>query len=547
MPTQKFIVITRIFAVLVATGLLASPAGAQQDADAEAATAPDAAPVSSEPEQQFFVGEFRVLGNSTLDTRTIEAAVYPHMGPDRSIRDVEAARDALVNEYRARGYGAVFVDIPEQDVSSGIVRLGVSEGRLDRVRVTGARYFSNGKIRSAMPSLERGEVLNFQALQRDLGTVAQQSRDRKVTPVLKAGRAPGLVDLDLRVEDSLPLHGSLEVNDRYTADTSETRLAVNLSFDNLFQKFHSLSLQYQTAPEEPNEVGVIAATYLLPVGQQGQALAIYAVDTDSDVATVGGLSVLGTGRIYGTRFIQPLPARGESYFQSLNFGVDFKDFDENIQLADGNVDLTPISYLAWSLQYSGIYRAERTSADFTIGPTFGVRRIANQSSEFAFKRFSGDPNFVYLRATGAVETKLPGGWRAHLRLAGQYSPGPLVSNEQFSVGGVDSVRGFLEADELGDSGLSGSIELRTPTLFPKLAPRVSQFYAFAFTDAGIVTIEEALGGQARRADLSSVGLGLRLGAFDGLEAALDWAYPLVPSDRTLDGDSRFHFKVRYGF
>jgi hemolysin activation/secretion protein len=547
MLTQNLLARCLMAVPLICANIATADSAAEQGAAPAPATEQPASNTGEPAQQRFFVGEFRVIGNSTLDVRAIESAVYQYLGEDRTIQDVEAARDALVRQYRERGFGAVFVDIPEQDVSAGIVRLNVSEGRLDRVRVSGARYFANGEIRAAMASLQRGEVLNFEALQRDLGTVARQSRDRKVTPVLKTGRAPGLVDLDLRVEDELPLHGSIEFNDRYTADTSKTRVAVNLSFDNLFQKFHSLSLQFQTAPEEPDEVGVIAATYLVPLGTEGRALAVYAVDTDSDVATVGGLSVLGTGRIYGTRFIQPLPARGENYFQSMNFGVDFKDFDENIKLADGNVDLTPISYLAWSLQYSGIFRADRLAADFTIGPTFGIRRVANESSEFAFKRFSGDPNFVYLRAAGNLEKTLPGGWRGFLRLAGQYTPGPLVSNEQFSIGGAESVRGFLEADELGDSGLSGSLELRTPALLAALAPRVSQFYGFVFADAGIVTFEEALGGQARRADLSSVGLGLRLSALNGLEAALDWAYPLVPSDKVIDGDSRVHFRVRYGF
>src|ERR1700754_4200360 len=65
-------------------------------------------------QQKFDVLELRVLGNTTLDARAIEAAVYPYTGPDKAMADIEAARAALERTYHDRGFGTVFVDIPEQ-------------------------------------------------------------------------------------------------------------------------------------------------------------------------------------------------------------------------------------------------------------------------------------------------------------------------------------------------------------------------------------------------------------------------------------------------
>ena len=72
-------------------------------------------------------------------------------------------------------------------------------------------------------------------------------------------------------------------------------------------------------------------------------------------------------------------------------------------------------------------------------------------------------------------------------------------------------------------------------------------YLFAFADAGVVAIIEALPGQQTRTDLSSTGIGLRYAGFDGLEIALDGAYTLQATDRTEANDTRVHFQVRYGF
>ena len=106
---------------------------------AACAETPPTTPPAAPP---FDVLELRVLGNTMLDARSVEAAVYPFTGPAKVMGDIEAARAALEHVYHERGFGTVFVDIPEQSVDEGIVRLRVSEGRLHQVRVAGAKYFS---------------------------------------------------------------------------------------------------------------------------------------------------------------------------------------------------------------------------------------------------------------------------------------------------------------------------------------------------------------------------------------------------------------------
>ena len=502
-------------------------------------------------QESFDVWEYRVLGNTVLSRTDIETAVYPKLGPKRSLADVEEVRTTLEKLYRDRGYGAVFVDIPEQEVNSGIVRLKVTEGRLSRVRITGARYFSNGRIREALPALARGEVLELPEFQQQLNALNRQSADRQVTPVLRPGRTPGTVDVDLKVQDELPMHGGVEINDRYTANTSRTRASVNLSFDNLFQRFHRLSLQYQTTPEEPEETRVLAATYIAPLAP-GNLLAVYAVDTKSDfasVGTIGPLSVLGSGRIYGARFITVLPD-ASGYSHSVSFGGDYKDFADSILQPDGPADRTPIEYMHWTAQYSGTFRTEQTLTAFNIGPNFGIRGLGNSSEEFAYKRFKAEANYFYLSADVQHERPLLWGARAFMRAAGQYTTDPLISNEQFSAGGADSVRGYLESEEMGDNGAYGSLELRFPQIGRWLPdPTQQAAYIFAFYDAGVLGILEPLafeGEKVSRRHIRSWGTGVRWSGF-GLEADLDWAYPLRDTDNVESGDSRVHFRLRYDF
>jgi hemolysin activation/secretion protein len=506
----------------------------------------------SAAEPRFDVWEYRVSGNSALSPRELETVIYPHLGPQRSMSDVEAVREKLEALYRDRGFGAVYVDIPEQEVVDGLVRLTVTEGKVGRVKISGARYFSSGSIRNSLPSLTAGNVVDLNALQQDLGQINRKSADRQVTPVLRAGAVPGSVDVELKVKDAAPLHGSIDVNDRYTADTSRTRLGINLSYDNLFQKFHRLSLQYQTAPEEPAESRVIAATYVVPLEHSDDLVAAYVVDTRSDFATIAGLgslSVLGTGRIYGLRYINPLP-EGRGLSQSLTLGLDYKDFEDRIVQPGGLTDVTPMQYINWSASYGATWRGEAQTTSLTAALNFGIRGLGNSPDEFEYKRYKGKPNYLYLRASVDHERPFVAGTRVLARVAAQAALNPLISNEQFAIGGAATVRGYLEAEQLGDNGLAATVELHSPSLVSLLPEHLQQAYVFGFVDAGLVGILDPLpidGEKTSSYSLASVGLGLRVNAFGGLQTELEWAYPMRSSSNVDRGDSRLHFQVMYGF
>ena len=53
-------------------------------------------------------------------------------------------------------------------------------------------------------------------------------------------------------------------------------------------------------------------------------------------------------------------------------------------------------------------------------------------------------------------------WTTVFRADGQWSSEPLISNEQFGIGGVNSVRGYHEGEIFGDTGWHATLEEQTP-------------------------------------------------------------------------------------
>ncbi len=518
----------------------------------------DAKTSAAEPEKdepRFDILEYQVEGSTVLSALEIERAVYPHLGYGKTMANVEAARVSLERAFQESGYLTVSVDIPEQDVDKGIVRLRVNEGKVGRVRVTGSRYYELGKIKDKAADLKPGTVPYFPSVQKQLAGL-NRTEDRRVTPALKPSRSPGKVDVELKVEDKAPFHAGIELNDRYSANTKRLRLNGFVRYENLFQRDHSITLNYQTAPEKPNQVQVFSGTYLLPIPKSENLLALYAVRSNTNVAAIGTTSVIGKGTIFGLRFIRPL--RGwQGFYHSLTLGIDYKRFEQTINLDDKPAIEQPISYAPMLVQYAATTQDSRGQTQYGISGHFALRGVlGNSANEFYnpdINRYA-DANYFYLRGEVSRLQNLPKGWSVFAKLDGQFTRDVLISNEQYSAGGVDSVRGYLESESFGDYGGRLTLEGRSPFLGNYLSflsderkKIFDEFYGLAFVEYATLSVKDAAPDQNARTELASAGMGVRIKAWKKMNIALDLAYPFKDASNTKKGDVRTHFNLGYEY
>jgi hemolysin activation/secretion protein len=475
-----------------------------------------------------------------------EAALAPYLGPGQTLERIERARAALEKAYSDAGWQAVTVAIPPQTVRDGVVTLDVTETKVARLRVRGATWFSPKDIKALAPSVAEGTAPNFNAVVQDV-FLLNQLPDRRVLPVVKPGSTPGTMDVELDVEDHLPLHGTLEMNDRYSAFTTPLRLNGALHYDNLFQRGHSLAFSFQTAPERPDDAQVYAASYLarfptltwLTLGATG-------VVQDSDVSTLGGVAVLGRGRIFGGRatFTMPAPV---SWFHTISLGVDYKSFEETVGLGKDSLK-TPVTYWPISAQYAASWQREGFQQLFSATVCFNLRPVSSGPVEFDAKRYLASANFILYRADFSRADDLPGGLQISEHGVAQWTRDPLVGSEQFTAGGVETVRGYLEASAVGDFGAAGQLELRSPSISRWAHARVlNDWRIHAFTDAGAVYLHQPLPEQRSEYVLWSVGGGTVFRAAGHFSGALDVGVPLRGLDPAHRPSARVHFRIASEF
>lgn len=505
------------------------------------------AQVSATPER-FFIQEYRVAGARSLARVDVEDAVYPFLGPDRTERDIEGARAALEKAYADAGYQTVGVAVPAQNVAGGIVELKVIERPVGRLRVKGAQYSSPAKMKAQTPALAEGRVLNFNDIPADLAAV-NQLPDRRVTPALRPGVLSDTVDVDLEVKETRPVHASVEVNNRQSPNTEPLRVNTSVSVNNLAQTGHSLGFSYQASPQEPRQVKVFSGYYLARFPRTDWlSVMLQGTKQNSNVSTLGGAAVAGRGTTAGVRLLFNLPAVGD-YAQSATLGVDYKKFDQTVNLAPtattpATTIATPITYFPIVADYTGTWQdtERKVTTEVEAGLSFHFRGVGSSDALFNENRFNAGGSFMIFRA-GLTHTRELGlGFQVNGRLHGQIADQPLLSGEQQAGGGLDTVRGYREAEVVGDSGVFGTLELRSPSLLKHVAGLESDWRLVVFTDAGWLKVTDALTDQKNHFDLASYGGGMTVRLGDFFRTSVFATKPLLKQGETKADELRILFQ-----
>ena len=379
------------------------------------------------------------------------------------------------------------------------------------------------------------------AAEEDPPTPAATSSAVESTPTAAEAAPPANADDVPKAPAPSEFHGSVELNNQYSPDTDPLRATFALSYSNLFSTQDETSALYQVAPQDPHQVGVFATTYVAHPLPDGLQPSVYFIDSNSNVPVSDTAGVLGKGQVLGLRLSHALGAAT----QMLTFGIDYKHFRNTTGFdEDGSSSSTPVSYLNLSLAYAGRWTTTERDAALTVSANYGPHGGASAANAYADDDFHERTNYFYWRVDGEIVQTLPKGLRLYLQLAGQYTGQSLIIDEDYPVAGSDGVRGYLEAEVLGDRALKSTVQLQSPA-WQHGERQIAD--AFVFFDAAAAEILEPLPGESMHMHPRSWGIGIGLAPLKNLTASLVWARPLVDGDFTHAGESRILFLLRASF
>lgn len=128
------------------------------------------------------------------------------------------------------------------------------------------------------------------------------------------------------------------------------------------------------------------------------------------------------------------------------------------------------------------------------------------------------------------------------KIATQLTPDSLLPLEQFSVGGLDTIRGYRQNQFVADNGITDSFEVRIPVV--NNLSGWGSIQIAPFVDFGKVWSNSGEGIDNRIFASSGLGLRWQLNSF---VARLDWGVPLTSFTRQGDSlqDNGLYFSVMY--
>lgn len=497
------------------------------------------------PAPRFAIQRFVVEGNSLLPRDEVERIVQPFAGADRDFGDVQRALEALQEVYLERGYSAVRVLVPEQDLVAGQVRLQVIEARIRNVRIEGNKHFSEANVRAGLPTVQPGEAPNT----RRIGENVQLSNENPAKNVgvrLQATDQPGNVDAVVRVSDDPPVRYTVFADNTGNSETGEWRLGAGITHSNIADRDQVLTAQVITSPTQPSDVFIAGVGYRIPVYRWGGAFDFIAGYSDVDSGVVQNLfAVSGKGTIAAARYTQILP-RIDVYEQKLALGFDYRDYRQNVGLVDVSGSLVPdIRTHALSLAYFG--RLSRVGQELAFQASYSKNIPGGTDGDqaaFEAQRPGANARFEILRAAGSYTHALP--QDALLRVAAnvQYTWNALIPGEQFGMGGIESVRGFELREAANDTGYRVSAELYTPDFGARLG---DQWRARALAFVDNARGRDNAPQRAAENGLGSVGFGVRLTHGKSLSLLGDLAYVLNGIATRSDNTFRAHVAAVYSF
>lgn len=484
----------------------------------------------------------------------VAAVLDSHIGSSLTLGELnQMVRDAVV-AYRRSDLPVVDVLVPEQEITSGVLQLVIIEGRLGDVLVEGASQLE-GRALASQIRTERGEVIRESDLTEDLAWINKHPT-RQVDLIFSPGTNYGETDVILRSQAYKELQAYFAYENSGTEALGESRAIFGTSWTGpLFFGLDSiLSYQFTTSFDDSDaslygHSGVFAS--YLPWRHQLTLLGAF-VDSNAVIRS-GGASTSsgGENKQASGRYGIPLPNIGRLAHE-LEFGFDFKSSNSNLVFGGTQVFDTTSEIVQYSLGYN-IVAPDQTGVwrvDSEVVNSPGNATSMNTDAIFMTQRTGASSSYTYGRVLIEREQSLPNDWSLLGRLQGQASSDNLLASETLGAGGYDTVRGFEQRIARGDSGVVGSLELRTPTVYPSTFAGFDNIrdgaFGLLFWDAASLSSANPLPGEVDRT-LGSVGFGFRYQKEDWFTLRVDYGFQVSEEGFQDNESGRWHVGARATF
>jgi len=429
--------------------------------------------------------------------------------------------------YKLKGYLASKAYLPPQKISNGTVQINLIEGRIDAINVEGNETTNKAYILDHL-DIAVDDLVELKQLEKRLERINLLS-DIQLGIALKPSEVKGKTNYLLTAKEPKRRESFVYTDNAGTKDVGLYRFGFNYIDRSLTGRRDSLTLGAYGA--EGTEA--FYSSYEFPVNSLGTQIKLSGNVSRIEIidGAVEVLEITGDSYSVGAELSHPLLVTRANVVTA-KVAVNKKKSSTDV--AKTTLFETVVKTFDVGLNWQSF--SESSISYASIKGTFGPGEWGNETS------------FFKVNADYSYNTALQEGWLAQIRFGGQWSDTELLpSVEQFQVGGVYTVRGYVEGLLIGDQGYYSSAELshEMPNNMKSLFGNNARY--FLFLDHGGAFPYKGNGEGIDSDDfLTSIGIGVDFSIYDVATAHISVGKPVMRREDDEDG-GRINFTLQAAF
>lgn len=410
------------------------------------------------PLKSVFIRKIKIIGSTVFSEQDLIKITAPYENRELTNEDLETLRRNLTLLYVNNGYITSGAIIPDQTVVDGVIIFQIIEGRLQNIEINKNKYLHDNFYKKRIV-LGAGPPVKIENLQQRLRILQEDPRVQRLNAELKPGVKLGESDLILDVEEKIPFVFWSGYNNYISDSVGGEQVLLNGTLLSFTGNGDILSFTWGSAKGLKNKID---AYYLLPLSARDLTLSFRYRKNDFDLIReqFRDLNIETDTDIYSFILRYPL-------YRSLNqeFALSLVGEHEKLKstlldrpfslepgAVDGEVKVAPLRFIQeWTYREQNQVIAARSR--FSWG-TNNLNATTNESDIPDAIFFAWQGQFQWIRRFKPLDTQLI------FRNFTQFSANPLVSFEQFAVGGRYTVRGYPENFFVRDNAVVASLESR---------------------------------------------------------------------------------------
>ena len=502
------------------------------------------------------VKKIEVQGHTVFSDQEIDKVIQAYQGKELDFSELRNITKALTDLYVSKGYITSGAFLPQQEIVDGIIKVKVVEGKLEAIKIEGLKNLQTNYVRSFISSAQTAQLsekltektaslaqalpLNVNSLEAELNLLKRDPSIENIKAELVRGTEPNLSVILIKVEETAPFKTKLGFDNYRSPSVGEFQGTLETSYRNLVGISDRLLAQYNLSEGfDSYSVG-----YGIPLTSNKGIFNIEYRNGESKIIedSFDEANIRAEADTISLQYRQPIIFQPE---REVAFSIAFaRENSETFVLDNQPFSFTDGpqkgSSVVSLLQLTGDWLERSTNSvwgvtsGFNIGLDVFNATVNKNAPDGLF--FSWQTQAQWTRALNQAKNLL-----LVTKLTTQLTPDSLLPLEKFTLGGVGTVRGYRQNQEVGDNGVVGTVEVYLPLAGDRR--NANNLNLIPFFDGGTVWNNTTNRGAET---LVSLGIGLDWQFRNFLSLRADWGIPLINTSDRGDSlqDNGFSFSLQ---